>query len=325
MALSNSELIEMYRTMCKIRVFETHVVSLYKRNLIRGSTHVYLGEEAIATGVCAALRPDDLITSTHRGHGHCLAKGGQPKLMMAELLGRYTGYCKGKGGSMHIADLDLGILGANGIVGGGLALAAGAALSCQYRATDQVVVCFFGDGAFNQGPFHESANLSAIWKLPVIWVCEVNQFALSTRTSYAVAIDDLAVRAKAYGFPGVTVDGNDVLAVHEAAKEAVARARAGKGPSLIVAQTYRWEGHMVGDPQEYRTRQEVEERMKNCPLACYRAALVKDGVLSEDEASQIEQQMEVLVQDAVEYAENSPEPPIEMLWADLYVENQPAH
>src|SRR5512137_1165427 len=231
MTLSNVQLIDLLRMMWKIRAFELQVVDLYKHNLIRGSTHVYLGEEAIATGVCAALQPADLIVSTHRGHGHVLAKGGQPNRMMAELLGRYAGYCKGKGGSMHIADLDLGILGANGIVGGGLALAAGAALSCQYRGTDQVVVCFFGDGAYNEGTFHESANLAALWRLPLIFVCEDNQFALSTRTSRAVSVADLAVRAAGYGFPGVKVDGNDVLAVLAAAETAVNRARAGEGPT----------------------------------------------------------------------------------------------
>jgi TPP-dependent pyruvate/acetoin dehydrogenase alpha subunit len=321
MTVTNDKLIEMYRTMCSIRAFEMKVVELYKRNMIRGSTHVYLGQEAIAAGVCAALRPDDLITSTHRGHGHCLAKGGQPKLMMAELLGRYEGYCKGKGGSMHIADLDLGILGANGIVGGGLCLAAGAALSCQYRGTDQVVVCFFGDGAFNQGSFHESANLAAVWKLPVVYVCENNQFALSTRASSALAIGDLAGRARGYGFPGVTVDGKDVMAVYEAAAAAVARARAGDGPSLIVTECYRWEGHMVGDPQEYRTRQEVEGQMKECPIFCCRENLIAQGVLAEREADRIGEEMKALAQEAAEYAQSCPEPPLETLSNDVYVED----
>ena len=279
MTLSSDKLIEMYRTMWNIRAFEMKVVELYKHNMIRGSTHVYLGQEAIATGVCAALRSDDLITSTHRGHGHCLAKGGQPKPMMAELLGRYEGYCKGKGGSMHIADLGLGILGANGIVGGGLCLAAGAALSCQYQGTDQVVVCFFGDGAFNQGPFHESANLAAVWKLPIIYVCENNQFALSTRVSSALGVSDLSARAEAYGFPGVAVDGKDVVAVYEVAEEAITRARAGNGPSLIAAECYRWEGHMVGDPQEYRPRQEVEKFILECPISYFREKLLAQGLL----------------------------------------------
>jgi TPP-dependent pyruvate/acetoin dehydrogenase alpha subunit len=319
MTLSNDKLIEIYRTMWSIRAFEMKVVELYKRNMIRGSTHVCLGQEAIAAGVCAALRADDLITSTHRGHGHCLAKGGQPNLMMAELLGRYEGYCKGKGGSMHIADLDLGILGANGIVGGGLCLAAGAALSCQYRGTDQVVVCFFGDGAFNQGSFHESANLAAVWKLPIIYVCENNQFALSTPARSVFSISDLAARAGAYGFPGVTVDGRDVMAVNEAAEAAIGRARAGDGPSLIVAECYRWEGHMVGDPQEYRTRREVEEHMKECPIFCTREKLVAQGILTAQEADRIEEEMKAIAQEAAEYAQSCAEPPLETLLEDVYV------
>ncbi len=321
MTISRDKLIEMYRTMWNIRAFEMKVVELYKHNMIRGSTHVYLGQEAIATGVCAALRPDDLITSTHRGHGHCLAKGGQPKPMMAELLGRYKGYCKGKGGSMHIADLDLGILGANGIVGGGLCLAAGAALSCQYRETDQAVVCFFGDGAFNQGPFHESANLAAVWKLPIIYVCENNQFALSTRVSSTLGISDLAARAESYGFPGVTVDGKDIMAVYEVAEAAVARARAGDGPSLIVAECYRWEGHMVGDPQEYRTRHEVEERMLECPISSFRDKIHEQGLLTTEEADQIEAEMMSIAQAAAEYAQSCAEPPLSSLFEDVYVES----
>jgi pyruvate dehydrogenase E1 component alpha subunit len=320
MTLTNSQLVELYRTMWKIRAFEMQVVDLYKRNMIRGSTHVYLGEEAIAAGVCAALQPTDLIVSTHRGHGHMLAKGGQPHRMMAELLGRQEGYCRGKGGSMHIADIDIGILGANGIVGGGLALATGAALSCQYRGTDQVVVCFFGDGAINQGSFHESANLAAIWSLPVIYVCEDNQFALSSRTSRMVAVEDLSLRAIGYGLAGAKVDGNDVLAVHAATESAVARARAGNGPSLLVAEAYRWEGHMVGDPQEYRTRQEVEQQMKNCPIACYRSKLIAQGVLDEGAAREIEEEMKALALQAAEFAQGCAEPSLQTLWTDVYVE-----
>jgi TPP-dependent pyruvate/acetoin dehydrogenase alpha subunit len=321
MTLSDSQLVDLYRMMWKIRAFELQVVDLYKHNLIRGSTHVYLGEEAIATGVCAALQPADLIVSTHRGHGHVLAKGGEPKRMMAELLGRAEGYCKGKGGSMHIADLDLGILGANGIVGGGLALAAGAALSCQYRGTDQVAVCFFGDGAYNQGPFHETANLAAIWSLPLVFVCENNQFALSTRANRSMAVDDLSLRAAGYGFPGQNVDGNDVLAVLAAAEAAVARARAGEGPSLIVAKSYRWEGHMVGDPQEYRSRQEVEEQMRDCPIVCFREELIARGVLDETAARQVEADMTAAALEAVEFAKQCAEPALETLTADVYAED----
>jgi TPP-dependent pyruvate/acetoin dehydrogenase alpha subunit len=306
--------------MWKIRHFELQVVDLYKHNLIRGSTHVYLGEEAIAAGVCSMLRPPDYIVSTHRGHGHVLAKGGEPKRMMAELLGRAEGYCHGKGGSMHIADLDLGILGANGIVGGGLPLAAGAALSCQYRGSDQVVVCFFGDGAYNQGPFHESANLAGLWRLPLVFVCENNQYALSTPADRSMAVRDLSVRAAGYGFSGQNVDGNDVLAMRAAAEAAVARARAGDGPSLIVAHSYRWEGHMVGDPQEYRTRQEVEDQMRRCPIVCLGDRLVAEGVLDEAGARQVEAEMSAVAREAVEYARQCPEPALETLGEDVYAE-----
>ncbi len=320
-ALSKEQLIELYRQMWRIRAFEEQVVELYKRNLIRGSAHVYLGQEAVAVGVCAALEPGDLITSTHRGHGHCIAKGGDPKPMMAELLGKATGYCKGKGGSMHIADLSIGILGANGIVGGGLTIATGAALSCQYLENRKVVVCFFGDGAINQGPFHESANLAAIWKLPLVFVCENNVYALSTRVNEAVAIPDLAQRAVAYGFPGISVDGDDVLAVYEAAQEAVGRARAGQGPSLIVARTYRWEGHMIGDPQLYRSKEEVEEHKKRGPIVRFRAKLLEIGVLSKEEATAIREEARTEMREAVEYAMASPEPAVDELWRDVYVED----
>lgn len=321
MTFSKDELTEMYRQMWRIRAFEEQVVELYKRNLIRGSAHVYLGQEAVAVGVCAALEPGDLITSTHRGHGHCIAKGGDPKPMMAELLGKATGYCKGKGGSMHIADLSIGILGANGIVGGGLTIATGAALSCQYLENRKVVVCFFGDGAINQGPFHESANLAAIWKLPLVFVCENNVYALSTRVNEAVAIPDLAQRAVAYGFPGISVDGDDVLAVYEAAQEAVERARTGQGPSLIVARTYRWEGHMIGDPQLYRSKEEVEEHKKRGPIVRFRAKLLEMGILSEEEATAIREEARTEMREAVEYAMASPEPALDELWRDVYVED----
>ena len=213
-ALNTEQLVHMYRQMVRIRAFEHRIYELYRGGEIRGSSHAYVGEEAIAVGACAAIRRDDFITSTHRGHGHCIAKGAEPKRMMAELLGKATGYCKGKGGSMHIADVDAGNLGANGIVGGGIGIATGAALSCRIRGSDQVCLCFFGDGANNQGALHECANLAGIWKLPVVYVCENNRFAMSTRVEHATGVSDLAVRATAWGFPGVAVDGNDPIAVH---------------------------------------------------------------------------------------------------------------
>ena len=255
-------LTDIYRTMLRIRRFEEKVGELFTQGKIWGAVHLYTGQEAIATGACAALNKDDYITSTHRGHGHCIAKGGQLHKMMAEIFGRVNGYCKGKGGSMHIADMEAGILGANGIVGAGIPIAVGAALAAKYRATGQVSLAFFSDGASNTGSFHEAVNLSAVLKLPAIFVCENNQWAVSTSARYSVPIQNIADRAAAYNMPGKTVDGNDVLAVYTAVKEAVDRARNSGGPSLVEAKTYRWEGHYRGDPEVYRSRDEVAEWRK---------------------------------------------------------------
>ena len=233
MDIPKDRLILMYERMLKIRHFETRVMELFAAGEMPGFVHLYLGQEAVAVGACAALRDDDYITSTHRGHGHIIAKGAEMKYMMAELYGKATGYNKGKGGSQHIAWPGLGILGANGIVGGGLPIATGAAFSARLRKSDQVAVCFFGDGASNEGAFHEALNLASIWKLPVVYICENNQYALSMPVQKGCAVERLSVRAAGYGMPGVTVDGNDLLAVHAAVREAVARARAGEGPSLI--------------------------------------------------------------------------------------------
>jgi len=319
MELNRDRLLDMYWKMLLIRHFEGEVVRLFYEGRIRGSTHVYLGQEAIAVGACAALEDKDLITSTHRGHGHCIAKGGDPKKMMAELLGRSTGYCKGKGGSMHIADFSQGMLGANGVVGGSIPIAVGAALASQYTKAGQVVLCFFGDGALNQGSFHESANLAAIWKLPVVFICENNLYALSTRVDYAFAIGDLSQRALAYGFPGVSVDGNDVLAVYEVVSKAVQRARSGEGPTLVVANSYRWEGHMVGDPMVYRSKEEVEEWKKRDPLARFERHLLSQGVLDESKIKEMEGEAERVIKEAVEFALQSPEPSLETLYEDLYI------
>ncbi len=319
MELNPIKLLDMYWKMLLIRYFENAVVRLFYEGRIRGSTHVYLGQEAIAVGACAALEDKDLITSTHRGHGHCIAKGGEPKKMMAELLGKATGYCKGKGGSMHIADFSKGMLGANGVVGGSIPIAVGAALASQYAGTGQVVLCFFGDGALNQGSFHESANLAAIWKLPVVFICENNLYALSTRVDYAFAINDLAQRAIAYGFPGVSVDGNDVLAVYETVSEVVRRARSGEGPTLVVANTYRWEGHMVGDPMVYRSKEEVEEWKKKDPIARFEKLLLSRGIIDEKKTKEMKENAEMIIQEAVEFALQSPEPPLETLYEDVYV------
>lgn len=309
----------LYKQMVQIREFEEAVKRLYQQNFLRGSTHVYIGEEAIAVGACAALRSDDYITSTHRGHGHCIAKGGNIRKMMAELLGKATGYCKGKGGSMHIADLHLGILGANGIVGGGIPLAAGAGLSIAMRGTDQVCVCFFGDAACNQGSFHESANMAGAWKLPVIYLCENNGYGVSTPIHKSTAIEDLVLRAPGYGMHGVKVDGNDLFEVYEAVSDAVERAREGLGPTFIEAKTYRWEGHFVGDACVYRTKEEVEEWKKYDPIKRFREVLLSEGVATAQELDAIDCDVVQEIEDAIEYAKDSPDPEPDELLKDVYV------
>jgi TPP-dependent pyruvate/acetoin dehydrogenase alpha subunit len=315
---STEQLLAMYRRMCLIRSFEEHARELYMQGKIRGATHMYIGEEAIAVGACAALRRDDYITSTHRGHGHCLAKGGNPPQMMAELLGKATGYCHGKGGSMHIADLDLGILGANGIVGGGIGIATGAAYSCRYRGTDQVVCCFFGDGALNQGIFHESANMAALWKLPLIYVCEENKYAEFSPNASFFPLRDLTLRSVPYGFPGLQVDGNDVIAVYRTAAEAVERARAGEGPTLIIADTYRIEGHTIGDPLTLRPKGEADEWKSRDPILRLRSRLVERGAFDETGAEVSAAEAEREIQSAVEFALTGPEPEVAELWQDVY-------
>ncbi len=317
-ALTDEQMLQMYRYMWEIRRFDSRALEIYREGQMRGTTHPYIGMEAVGVGVCTALRNDDTITSTHRGHGHCIAKGGDMKQMMAELLGKATGYCRGKGGSMHIADVDRGILGANGIVGGGMGIATGAALSAKVLGTDRANVCFFGDGALNQGVLHEACNLSAIWKLPVIFVCENNQYAMSAPAARFTSVADPSVRAVAYGIPGVPVDGMDILAVHRAATEAVARARAGDGPTFIVATTYRFFGHHVGDPLNYRDKSEVDEWRKRDPIAGFKAYLLEHGILDEPEAERIEQDVVARVEEAIEFARSSPDPSPDILMEDIY-------
>jgi TPP-dependent pyruvate/acetoin dehydrogenase alpha subunit len=314
------DLIALYRTMVTIRLFEEKVGELFTAARIYGAVHLYLGQEAVATGACAALKPEDYITSTHRGHGHCIAKGGRLDLMLAELFGKATGYCKGKGGSMHIADLEAGILGANGIVGGGIPIAAGAALGCKLRGNGRVVLCFFSDGASNQGSFHESLNLAAVLCLPVIFLCENNQWAVSTPASKSIPIANVADRSAGYGMPGVIVDGNDVLAVHHATQKAVERARSGRGPTLIEAKTYRWEGHFRGDPQVYRSQQEVDEwRTQRDPIILFEKVLESKGLLTTATAETIRANVRQALQAAIQFADSSPEPSPEQLYSDLYV------
>ncbi|HEV2281421.1 MAG TPA: thiamine pyrophosphate-dependent dehydrogenase E1 component subunit alpha [bacterium] len=316
--LSSAQLVDMLRMMLRIRQFEQRALELYREGVMRGTTHPYIGMEAVAVGTCAALRPADRITSTHRGHGHCLAKGGDTRLMMAELLGKAAGYCKGKGGSMHIADVEAGILGANGIVGGGIGLATGAALATKLAGRDEVAVCFFGDGALNQGIFHEAANMAAIWGLPVVYVCENNQYAMSARADRFTSVPDPSVRAGAYGFPGLACDGMDALAVYRTVGGAVARARAGGGPSLVVCATYRYLGHHVGDPLNYRDKAEVEAWRTKDPIERLRGALVERRVLAAADADELRAEVEREIDDAVAFAKASPEPDPSTLAEDVY-------
>lgn len=322
MESQDKKYIEMYRKMWLIRAFDEQARDLFMKDMMRGTTHVYIGQEAVAVGVCSALNQGDYITSTHRGHGHCLAKGGDANKMMAELLGRETGYCKGKGGSMHIADLDLGILGANGIVGGGIGLATGAALACKYRGDGQVAVCFFGDGAINQGVFYESANMAALWKLPIIYVCERNKFAEFSYSDWYFPDPDLTKRTEPFGFKGIQVDGNDLLAVHALSTDLVARARQGEGPFFIVANTYRIYGHTVGDPLNYRASGEVDEWLspEKDPIQRFKQVLIREEILPADAVEAIEGEARQLCAAAVEFALNSPHPAPEALMEDVLVD-----
>jgi pyruvate dehydrogenase E1 component alpha subunit len=309
MSIPQETLIEMYQKMELIRHFEYAINLLYGQGKIYGAMHLSIGEEAVAVGVCTNLRNDDYVFSTHRGHGHCLAKGADVRKMMAELFGRSTGVCGGKGGSMHVADVSVGMLGASGIVGGGIPLATGAGLSAKYKGTDQVAVAFFGDGASNQGTFHEAINLGSIWDLPVIYVCENNGYAEATPISYATRVKNIADRAASYGIPGVVVDGMDVTAVYQVARAAVERAREGKGPTLVECKTYRYEGHEMGDPHHlYRPKEEVEEWKKKDAIARLRRVLISGKILTEKEADKIEEDVKKQIEEAVRFADESPYP-----------------
>ncbi len=313
--------LKMYERMLTIRCFEEKAIELFEHNLIRGNIHPCIGQEAVSVGACTPLRRDDFMVNTHRGHGNCIAKGADLKLMMAELLGKSTGYCKGKGGSMHIADFQGGNLGANGIVGGGLPIAVGAGISIQNRGTDQVAVCFFGDGATNQGTFHESLNLAALWKLPVIFVCENNLYGLSTPVRESISVVNLSDRAKAYGIPGLSIDGNDILMVHNKMTEAVDRARAGEGPTLLDCITYRFFGHFTGDPGKgitYRSKKEMEQWLKRCPIKRFRDRLIQKEKVTEKMLMTIEANVKASIEEAVQFAQESPLPLPEDALQDLF-------
>ena len=318
MTIDKKTMIQMYTTMFRIRQFETKLQEFFAAGKIPGFVHLYLGEEAVAAGTCAALRKDDFITSTHRGHGHLIAKGGDLKKMMAEIYGKITGYCKGKGGSMHIADVDLGILGANGIVGGGGPIATGAGMAIQYRGEDRVAVCFFGDGASNQGTTQEALNMASAWQLPVVFVNENNGYGISCPTSKSMAITDIADRAAGFDMPGVIVDGNDVVAVYEAICAAVERARKGDGPSLIECKTYRWRGHFEGDACVYRGKDELDEWVKKDPIPRFAKKLIDDGVLSKKELEKLQANVNSELQEAITFAEQSPLPQAADILDDVY-------
>jgi len=310
---------ELYTTMCRIRGFEEWTAELFQSGMVKGTAHSYIGQEAIAAGACLNLRQDDYIGSNHRGHGHCIAKGADLQRMMAELMGRQTGYCKGLGGSMHIADMNLGILGANGIVAATMPLGTGAALAAKLKSSDQVVVSFFGDGGANQGIFHESLNLAAVWDLPIVFICENNQFALSTSYRRSTAVEKISDRAASYGIPGVTVDGNDAVEVYRVIGEAVERARAGKGPSLVEALTWRWGQHsMRTNLPDTRTEKDMQSWMAKDPLKRLERRLVSAKGVGRKRIKEIQEQVSSELDAAVEFGKEGPEPTEEMMLASVY-------
>jgi len=309
---------KLYRDLLLIREFELSLDRLFAKGVIRGTAHFCVGQEASAVGVAAALRPGDYVISYHRGHGHFLALGGDPRRIMAELYGKATGYSGGRGGSQHVACFEIGFLGSNGITGGGLPVGTGAALALKLQQKDGVVVVFFGDGAANQGSFHESLNLGALWDLPVVYICENNLYSMFTHISESTSVSDIAVRAAGYGMPGVTVDGNDVFEVLEATEQAVARARAGEGPSLIECKTYRQLGHSKSDKREYRTRDEEREWEARDPIQSYRAHLLDNGLAREDELSAIDEEVAREMEEAIKFAEESPLPSTEELGSSIF-------
>ncbi|MEM1502673.1 pyruvate dehydrogenase (acetyl-transferring) E1 component subunit alpha [Domibacillus sp. 8LH] len=317
-SITDEKLRDLYKEMWLIRYFDEKVDQFFAKGLIHGTTHLCVGQEASAAGSIAVLEPRDKIVSTHRGHGHCISKEGDVNKMMAELFGRETGYCKGKGGSMHIADVEKGNLGANGIVGGGIPLAVGAALTSKMRNEDYVVLCFFGDGASNEGSFHESVNLAAIWDLPVVFICENNQYGMSGPVKDMTRVEHIADRAKAYGIPGEIVDGCDMIDIMNSVDNAVRRAREGGGPTLIEMKTYRWKGHSKSDAKKYRTREEENEWRAKDGIKRFKEALIASGVLTEDEAKALQKEANQEIEEAVRFAEASPEPSIDTLEEDVY-------
>ena len=322
--IPSETILDIYTRSLRIRRFEEEVGKLFKQGQLPGFVHLYIGEEAIAAGVCAALTDDDTIISTHRGHGHVIAKGGDIQRMMAELFGKASGYCKGKGGSMHIADFDIGMLGACGIVGGGLPVAVGAGLSAWYSDSERVSVCFFGDGAANEGSFHESLNLASALNLPVIFVCENNHYGEFTPASRAMNIADIADRAQGYGIPGIIADGTDALEIYRVAAAAVDRARKGQGPTLIEAKTHRTGGHAEGEEaflagQQYRSPAELAQAKAKDPLLLLHTFVIENNLIPADQLENLDHSISRSVRDAVEFARESPMPAIESIYDDLWL------
>ncbi|MGE8203747.1 pyruvate dehydrogenase (acetyl-transferring) E1 component subunit alpha [Heyndrickxia sp. NPDC080065] len=316
--ITDEKLISLYKEMWVIRYFDEKVDQFFAKGMIHGTTHLCVGQEASSAGAIAALKDIDQITSTHRGHGHCISKGADVNRMMAELFGRETGYCKGKGGSMHIADLEKGNLGANGIVGGGIPLAVGAALTSKMKAKGYVVLCFFGDGASNEGSFHEALNLASIWNLPVVFICENNLYGMSGSVKEMTNIQNIADRASSYGIPGKVVDGTDIIEIMNSVYEAVEKAREGNGPALIEAKTYRWKGHSKSDAKKYRTREEEAEWREKDGIKKFKELLIQEGLLTEEKAQALQQEAKQEIEEAVTFAENSPEPSLDSLLEDVY-------
>jgi len=316
--LDDSIKIEMLRKMYQIRHFENETEQFIIREMIHGTCHLYTGEEATAVGAICAINDDDYITSTHRGHGHCIAKGADLNIMMAELLGKRTGYCKGKGGSMHIADVGSGNLGANGVVGGGIGIATGAALTCKMKRNGKIVVCFFGDGAANQGIFHSSINMASIWDLPIIYLCENNVYGMSTSVKEAFNIEKISDRKCAYGIEGLTIDGNNLVEVFNAVSHFTSECRAGRGPVLIESLTYRWSGHSKSDAQVYRTREEIRQWVEKDPIKRYKKILINQKILTEKEDRDLEKEVISQIEEAAKFARESPFPEPSEVEDDVY-------
>lgn len=320
MGLTDKKMVEMYEAMILIRAFEEKIDELIAMGEITGTTHLGIGQEASMVGAGFALAKTDYLSTTHRGHGHTLVKGADVNLMMAELFGKEDGFCKGRSGSLHMVDMSTRNIGSNGIVGGGITISVGAALALQMQGTKDVIMCTFGDGATNEGAFHEGLNMASVWKLPVVLFCENNQYGMSTSIAEAFNITDLSVRASAYGMPGYRIDGNNVLEVYETVKKAVEDAREGKGPSFIVAETYRWKGHSKSDAKLYRSKEEEQEWMEKCPIKAFEKVLIEKNLLDEEKIEAIEERIYDQIDAAEEFAKASPWPSVETLSDYIFIE-----